>query len=177
MSETIMGSNADPAVAASLNTLLDRTSKGVADFAAGRFRVAGGKQTIASGGAGFLQLLNPVGSPVNILLTEFVLTLTQNGELEYWSDAALTTPTSRTIQMPNRAYEGFVPTYGQIWQAAAATGGTQWSALTRLRENAQVVRAFTVLIPPGKSVAVKASTAILASLDLYASATWIEIPV
>jgi hypothetical protein len=166
-----------PISANSLDTLLSRTSNSVADFAAGRFRNAGGKVVIASGAAGFLQLRNPPTSPVNLIVTEFVLTATQLCEVEFWSDTTLTTPTARSIQMPNRAYEGFVTTNGVVSTAAAATGGTQWSALSRLRENVQVVRAFVVLIPPGKSIAVKASSSVLSSFDLYASATWIEVPV
>lgn len=105
-----------------------------------------------------------VGGNVSVNATEYVARV----------DRTLTTPTSETVWMPNRLYEGLAVTKGLVSRATAATGGTQLSPQSRLLANSPFVQDFVSTLGPGQSISVQASTSILEEFNLFASATWIE---
>lgn len=92
-----------------------------------------------------------VGGNVSVNATEYVARV----------DGTLTTPTSETVWMPNRLYEGLAVTKGLVSRATAATGGTQLSPQSRLLANSPFVQDFVSTLGPGQSISVQASTSIL----------------
>lgn len=146
------------------------------DFVDGKFRGAGAKVSISGSGTGYMQLQNPTGSGINIMVTEFVLSTSLNAEINFWTDSVLTSPTTHSIYFPNRAYEGSGLTTAAIVRTSTAvtTAGTRLSPVYRMAANAMIERDFTMVLAPGQNITISAQTAALEAMDLYGSATWVE---
>lgn len=163
----------DP-LAAGSNYIGDSNPTRSRDFTNGKFRSVSTKVTAPAGGTAALQLANPVGSGVNLLLTEVQLGSSVAADFQIWFDSDLTTPTPVTPFMPNRAYEGLVPTRAVVQSGSTPTGGTQVGVL-RIPANNPFHLDYTVVIPPGKTVGLRiVNPSLTATVEGYIGATWVE---
>lgn len=161
-------------IASTSSTVASRTSASITDFAAGYYRTAGGKVSIAASGTGYFCLTNPAGSGKIVTLQRFTLAADNASDVAFQFDTVLASPTSLTAFRPNRDVAGSTVATAATSTAAPTTAGTSLSPIYRLGQNIPVIQNFTVVLAEGQSVAAVLSVGSTATA-FYAAATWTEV--